>query len=196
MKWRAYRAEIWFHSEFSSCVPCFYKFGLLIFAKEKIPIPVILGWKQRSSEMPSISWIIRVSRSVPWRKMMNDMAQGCNTMQLKAGFVTRARGRSQDMWLCLAAGSGTCHHFDSFTITWKYQSSKYWILRHSHPLRHQYRSLSLKIYTRVMAISRYWREFHSAQSVVMLRRWSVLPAQVKALCCAVPICSRFPPAET
>ena len=36
MKWRAYRAEIWFHSEFSSCVPCFYKFGLLIFAKEKI----------------------------------------------------------------------------------------------------------------------------------------------------------------
>ena len=31
MKWRAYRAEICFHSEFSSCVEY-----LLIFAKEKI----------------------------------------------------------------------------------------------------------------------------------------------------------------
>jgi len=31
MKWRAYRAEIWFHSEFYSCGEY-----LLIFAKEKI----------------------------------------------------------------------------------------------------------------------------------------------------------------
>ena len=40
MKWRAYRAEICFHSALflnirSSCVPCFYKLGSLIFAKEK-----------------------------------------------------------------------------------------------------------------------------------------------------------------
>ena len=59
MKWRAYRAGIWFHSALSlnirsSCVEY-----LLIFTKEKIPIQVILGWNQRSSEMPSISWIVR-----------------------------------------------------------------------------------------------------------------------------------------
>jgi len=41
MKWRAYRAEICFHSAWplnirSSCVPGFYKLGLLIFTKENI----------------------------------------------------------------------------------------------------------------------------------------------------------------
>ena len=40
MKWRAYRAEICFQSALSlnirsSCAPCCYKLGLLIFAKEK-----------------------------------------------------------------------------------------------------------------------------------------------------------------
>ena len=58
MKWRAYRAEICFHSEFSSCSEY-----LLIFAKEKIPIKAILACIIHEDSAPRVIIAKQVARS-------------------------------------------------------------------------------------------------------------------------------------